>query len=90
MPTGDTGGNCNESGCCDLFMACNVDGVCSLPTPECTDNSSCGEGNICAGGSCQPFDPTATITDSLNDSDAPYVAVLGCSHTSNIYVVGDR
>lgn len=83
------GGDCNVSGCCDLFVSCNADGTCSLPTAECGDNAGCGAAQVCVGGVCEAIDTTVSISGT-SDLNAPYLGVLECENKPAVYLVGDR
>lgn len=89
VPTGWGDGNCNETGCCDVFVSCNSDGTCSVPDPAC-DAHSCGAGMVCVGGNvCEPLDATVSLS-GINDPGSPFMGVLSCDHKPDVFLIGDK
>lgn len=71
-------GDCRTSddGCCDLFVECRDDGICQLPPPVCTADSTCdGVDEACVRGlACvSPDDVTVVFYEP---GSSPYLGVF--------------
>lgn len=83
------GGDCDalSGGCCDFFMECSENGMCSIPAASCTPDS-CEDGEVCAMGStCVPLGASTLTADT--DIDSPYVGVLTYD-SQEIFFVGEK